>query len=98
MAKYLISNKAISDLDEIWDYTVSVWSEDQAIKYYNSIYSAISFLAEHSSFPGKSYYQVKRSLWGYRVGHHIIFYRKHSDNRVAIIRILHERMDISRHL
>lgn len=30
MAKYELTNKAIEDLTEIWEYTVDKWSEQQA--------------------------------------------------------------------
>ena len=33
MAKYHLTNKAVDDLSEIWDYTYEVWSENQADKY-----------------------------------------------------------------
>ncbi|WP_417943207.1 type II toxin-antitoxin system RelE/ParE family toxin [Flavobacterium sp. RS13.1] len=34
MAKYYLTNKAVEDLSEIWDYTIEVWSEMQAENYY----------------------------------------------------------------
>ena len=34
MAKYGISKKAIADLDNIWNHTAQIWSEEQAVKYY----------------------------------------------------------------
>lgn len=34
MAKYILTNKAVEDLSEIWDYTFEVWSEAQADQYY----------------------------------------------------------------
>jgi toxin ParE1/3/4 len=34
MAKYFLTNKAVEDLSEIWEYTYEVWSESQADKYY----------------------------------------------------------------
>ena len=41
MGRYRISKRAIEDLNGIWDYTVAVWSEAQAVKYYNQIYTSI---------------------------------------------------------
>lgn len=35
---------------------------------------------------------------GFKVGHHIIFYKKHSDGSIWMDRILHEKMDYQRHL
>ena len=31
---YKLTNKAVADLTNIWDYTVEKWSEEQAAKYY----------------------------------------------------------------
>ena len=38
MAKYFFSNKAIEDISLIWDYTYKKWSENQADKYYKTLY------------------------------------------------------------
>ena len=98
MANYHISRKAVSDIDGIWEYTLITWSEEQALKYYNQIYSEIQKLAESPIYLGKTYNHIKNGLMGYRVGHHIIFYRRRKDNDVMIVRVLHERMDFPRHL
>ena len=37
MAKYLLTNKAVEDLADIWNYTFDVWSEKQADAYYNML-------------------------------------------------------------
>ena len=34
MAKYKLTNKAVDDLTQIWNYTLDKWSESQADKYY----------------------------------------------------------------
>lgn len=34
MGNYILTNKAVDDLSKIWDYTVEVWLEKQADKYY----------------------------------------------------------------
>ena len=34
MSRYFLSNKAVEDLSDIWNYTYEVWSEQQADKYY----------------------------------------------------------------
>lgn len=31
--KFVLSRKALADLDAIWEYTVERWSEQQAEKY-----------------------------------------------------------------
>lgn len=97
MSKYKISHKAIADLDSIWDYTVKNWSEKQADKYYSQLYTCIQSLYELPDYLEKEYNEVKPGLYGYHIGHHIIFYKKGKDNSVWIDRILHESMDFRRH-
>ena len=40
MANYYLTNKAVDDLTQIWDYTFEEWSERQADKYYNELLNA----------------------------------------------------------
>lgn len=98
MGNYKISNKAVVDLDGIWDYTLREWSEEQAVKYYNQIYKTIQNLSNIPVYLIQKYDSVKPGLLGYRIGHHIIFYKQHKDGTVWVSRILHERMNFSRHL
>ena len=98
MTKIRLSRKAIADLDGIWDYTVETWSEDQAVVYYRQIYTAIQGLNNIPVFLEKAYDIIKHGLLGYKVGHHIIFYKKGKDGSISVDRILHERMDYQRHL
>ena len=98
MAKIRLSRKAIADLDGIWDYTVQTWSEEQAVVYYRQIYNAIQSLDSIPLFLEKKYDIVKPGVLGYRVGHHVIFYKRDKDGIINVDRILHERMDYQRHL
>ncbi len=34
MANYILTNKAVEDLSEIWNYTFDFWSENQS-EYYS---------------------------------------------------------------
>ena len=98
MAKIRLSRKAIADLDGIWDYTVETWSEEQAIVYYRQIYTTIQGLNSLPVFLEKEYNVIKPGLFGYKVGHHIFFYKKGNNGSISIDRILHEKMDLQRHL
>ena len=98
MAKIRLSRKAIADLDCIWDYTAQTWSEEQAVIYYRQIYSAIQGLNNLPVFLEKRYDVIKSGLWGFKVGHHIIFYKKGKNGSISVDRILHEKMDYQRHL
>ena len=98
MVKIRLSKKAIADLDGIWEYTVETWSEDQAVVYYRQIYTAIQGLNKMPVFLERSYEAIKPGLFGFKVGHHIVFYKKNKDGSIRVDRILHEKMDYQRHL
>ena len=93
MRKYFLSNKAVEDLSNIWNYTYEVWSENQADKYYELL---INFCKEISESPkiGKNYDKIDKNIWGCQASHHIIFYRIIEKNKIEIVRILHKNMDL----
>ena len=93
MAKYYLTNKAVEDLAEIWNYTFDIWSERQADHYYYMLINSCQEIAENQTL-GKNFEGIFKSLFGFKVGRHIIFYRKVDNNNVEILRILHEQMDL----
>jgi toxin ParE1/3/4 len=93
MGNYILTNKAVEDLSKIWDYTFEVWSEPQADKYYYILLDCCQDLADSKAF-GKNYPEINEDIFGFRISHHIIFYRKLKSNRIEIVRILHSRMDL----
>ena len=46
MAKYHLTNKAVEDLSNIWEYTVDTWSERQADDYYNMLIASCQKITE----------------------------------------------------
>ncbi len=93
MAKVLLRQKAIDDLNNIWDYTFEKWSAVQADKYYATIKLACQGIG-HNPNIGKEYDGISQKLLGFKSGKHIIFYQSLSEDRIEVIRILHERMDL----
>ncbi len=93
---YALSKKAVSDVEEIWLYTVEKWSVDQADRYYNLIFDEIRFICKNIN-AGKAMGHVRKGYRASKVKSHLIFYRI-QNNTVEIIRILHERMDIENRL
>jgi len=96
MAKYQITNRAVGDLAQIWNYTRETWSEEQADRYYRMLTDFFEAIAR-SPESGRKYPQVMKDLYGHRAGRHIIFY-EWRNNQVVIIRILHEQMDLKNRL
>ena len=93
MAKYILTNKAVEDLTEIWNYTFDNWSENQADHYYQMLPDSCQEIAENKIY-GKNYEGIIKDLLGISAGRHIIFYRKVSSKSFEIIRILHDQMDL----
>jgi toxin ParE1/3/4 len=97
MAKYELTNKAVADLNGIWEYTVENWSENQADRYYDMLLDICQDIADNPEL-GKIYDGIKSDLFGLKANRHVIFYRKSEVNPIEITRILHERMDLKRRI
>lgn len=93
MAKYFLTNKAVEDLSEIWEYTYDTWSERQADKYHEMLTTCFQEILEHPDL-GKKYPEIDKGVMGFRVGKHIVFYRMTPSSDIEILRILHQRMDL----
>lgn len=93
---FVISKKAVSDLEEIWLYAVEKWSIEQADRYYNLIFDEINYICRNID-AGKSMDHVRKGYRASKVKSHLIFYRV-LNNTIEVIRILHERMDVENRL
>lgn len=93
MAKVILRQEAIDDLNTIWTYTFEKWSEKQADKYYATLEFACRQIGQNPEL-GKEYEGINSNLRGLRTGKHIIFYQvinEQEEQEIEIIRILHER-------
>lgn len=97
MAKFYLTNKAVEDLGDIWNYTIETWSENQAEIYYSFLIDSCQELANKPN-QGKSYDVVERNVLGFKIGQHVIFYRIVSEMEIEVVRILHGMMDMKNHL
>ncbi|MFA5667654.1 MAG: type II toxin-antitoxin system RelE/ParE family toxin [Balneolaceae bacterium] len=95
--QYRISKQAIVDLNDIWTYTSHKWSKEQADSYYNLIITEFDFIVDNF-MTGKSAEQTRQNYRVVKVKSHLIYYRRSSDNIVEIVRVLHEKLDISTRL
>ena len=96
MAEYRLSPAARRDLEDIFDYTVAEWGLPQAIGYADLIEEACTALASAPALAA-SCDDIRP---GYRrriVQRHVIYFRIESYG-IAVVRILHDRMEATRHL
>lgn len=93
---YLVKPEAERDLKEIGRYTRRTWGKEQAQKYLHAIHEKILTLVDNPKL-GVMRDEVAMGYRSTHTAHHHIFYRVERET-VVIIRVLHQSMDIQRHL
>ena len=93
MAEYSISEKALEDLNSIWIYTAENWSVEQADRYYNLIMDEIEFISDNYETI-KDFGNVRKNYRYSKVKSHLVFCKKGANEKMEVVRILHEKMDI----
>jgi len=96
MAGYALRPRARRDIDDIWSFTMERWGEAQAERYVSAIRSTLDRVAGDPS-KGRPCDDVRAGYFKIASGSHLIFYRFHGQ-RVEVVRVLHQRMDVRRHL
>jgi toxin ParE1/3/4 len=94
--RFVVSPRAQADLDDIWDYTVQQWGVRQAEIYVRLVKTAVESVAADPKV-GRNCDDVRPGYRRYPVGSHVMFYRV-TATAVVVVRILHRRMDVERHL
>lgn len=97
MTVYVLSPRAIEDLSEIWDFSADRWGVDQEDRYVRQIATACRDLAEDRR-KGRDAGDIRAGYFRYAVGSHELFYRFGEKRSMEVVRILHKRMDVKRHL
>ena len=97
MGSYRLSRRAESDLEEIWDYTETTWSANQAETYLDGLFSCFQSITDGKA-KAKPIEAVRKGYYKTLCVKHNIFFRKGSDHNTEIIRVLHVSMDIELHL
>ena len=97
--------EAERDLVSILDWTTRAFGASQARRYNETIGRAVAVLASGPFVPDSSTgdwvrpgirtLHVARSG---RAGRHVLVYRKAGDNLITVLRILHDAMDLARHV
>ena len=97
MAKVILRQEAIDDLNDIWTYTFEKWSEKQADKYYATLEFTCMQIGKNPEL-GNEYEGINSNLLGLRTGKHIIFYQVLTEDEIEVIGILNESMDLKNRL
>lgn len=93
---YRLSPSAQADIDQIWDCTCDRWDLDQADRYVWRLREVITDLSANPLL-GRACDDIREGYFRMSAGSHVIFYRP-SGADIEVVRILHGRMDLRRHL
>lgn len=96
MKRCRLTPAAQQDLSGIWDFTQERWDVHQAQTCISEIRAAIERVAEDPT-RGRACDPIRAGYRRYAIGSHLVFYVE-TDDTVDVIRLLHQRMDPSRHL
>jgi toxin ParE1/3/4 len=97
LSRYVLSPAARVDLEQIWDYTCQRWDVDQAEAYLRELQHAIERAASNPRI-GRACDEIRPGYRKLAAGSHILYYRVTAEGVVDIVRVLHQRMDVDRHL
>lgn len=97
MTRYAFTPRARADLSEIWNYTARRWDPGQADRYIRQIEAVCADLAAGRK-QGRSAASVRPGYFRCAAGSHVLFYKTGDAGTLEIVRILHQRMDVERHL
>ncbi|MDO1499112.1 type II toxin-antitoxin system RelE/ParE family toxin [Winogradskyella maritima] len=91
MAKFKLTNKAVADLNGIWEYTADKCLKNKRTNIIGT-YGICKWIADNPTL-GKTTLELPY-LFGFKENKHIIFFRTLEKDLIEITRILHERMDL----
>ena len=97
MSAYIISEKALEDINNIWIYTAENWSIEQADRYYNLIIDEIEYIVRNLDM-APDFGKIRKSYRYSKVKSHLIFFKKDETDEIEVVRVLQERMDIENRL
>ena len=93
MAIFTLTEVAKSDLKNIARFTQKRWGLEQRNKYLKTLDDCFHQLASNPA-TGRACNEIKVGYYKFPTGSHMIFYRKKTDLKIQIVRVLHESMDI----
>lgn len=96
MARLRLRREALQDLRSIGRYTLDRWGPEQRNNYLRQLDARFRQLSEHPHL-GAPRDWIREGYRSARQGRHLIMYREIAGG-IEIVRILHENMDVERHL
>lgn len=92
-----LTAKAKVDLKVIGRYTLKKWGREQRNRYLKKIDDAFQELSQDPG-KGRNCDDIREGYQKYGIAKHFIFYRTTGLRHIEIVRILHGRMNLEKHL
>jgi len=96
MRRLVIATAALADLEDIARFTEARWGQSQKRKYLAALHAALRRLRGNPDH-GRRRSDIDATIHSLLAGRHVIFYR-FSDDECRVVRIIHDRLDVHRHL
>ncbi|TQI71429.1 toxin ParE1/3/4 [Gramella sp. Hel_I_59] len=94
MDHYILSKKTQEDINDIYEFGVNKFGQDQAIEYLIGLRTHFELLLKNPLI-GKKRDEIKEGLFSFPFISHIVFYRIFN-NHIRIVRVLHGSRDIKK--
>jgi toxin ParE1/3/4 len=95
MVRIIIASRVRADLAGISRYSAMHWGHDRAERYLRDIWSMFEKLAKDPRL-GRPFSNRRPDHFKVPVGSHAVIYRVRNDE-IAIVRVLHQRMNLPQH-
>ena len=96
MSRFLLSESAAADLQDIVRYTMDRWGWQQLEVYLEGLEAGMQRLSEMPDI-GRTRDELGPGVRSFLFESHQIFYVV-GDGQITVVRVLHERMDVERQL
>ena len=96
MAAYSLSSRAAADFEEIYEFTIDRFGLQQARTYLTGLSERFDAVAQNPML-GRDASELSPGLRRLVYQSHVVFYVA-TDLGVRVIRVLHQSMDVARHL
>ena len=93
MKTFALTSKAVADLRAIAIFTEKRWGKEQRDLYIKQFDEAFHLLA-NTPLAGKACDYIKNGYRKFPQGSHIIFYKDGNNEKIEVVRILHQSMDV----
>ena len=92
---FFLSPVAAADIENIQDYTIAEWSEQQAHRYLSALFIRFRWLSDNPEI-GLRRDDIKDGYRSFPEGKHIIFYRV-MGNDIEVLGVVHQSADYVSH-